>query len=104
MRASVDLRKLSDYCLDPLHPRGRHKARVFRDALDLGREDAAWLREIFLKQLGGSEAVEVAKDKFGARWRVDMPVERHGRRAVVRTVWILRTGEDEFRLLTCWVL
>jgi hypothetical protein len=27
--ASIDLRKLSDYCLNPLHPIGKHKARVF---------------------------------------------------------------------------
>jgi hypothetical protein len=24
----IDIRKLEDYCLDPSHPRGRHKARV----------------------------------------------------------------------------
>jgi hypothetical protein len=39
--AIFDIRKLEDYCLDPSHPRGRHKARVFRDALGLSRQDAA---------------------------------------------------------------
>jgi len=33
--AILDIRKIEPYCLNPLHPRGRHKARVFRDALDL---------------------------------------------------------------------
>jgi hypothetical protein len=28
-RAIVDLEKLRAYCLNPQHPRGRHKARVF---------------------------------------------------------------------------
>jgi hypothetical protein len=32
-RAILDLRKIDDYCLNASHPRGRHKARVFRDAL-----------------------------------------------------------------------
>ena len=27
-RAVVELAKLTDYCLDPGHPRGRHKARA----------------------------------------------------------------------------
>jgi len=27
--AVVDLRKLTEYCLNPDHPRGKHKARVF---------------------------------------------------------------------------
>jgi Domain of unknown function (DUF4926) len=47
-RAILDLRKLQDYCLSPDHPRGRHKARVFRDALGIGQHDAAWLRAALL--------------------------------------------------------
>ncbi len=39
-RAILDLRKIEDYCLSPAHPRGRHKARVFREALGLSRTDA----------------------------------------------------------------
>ena len=31
----VDLAKLRDYCLNEEHPRGRHKARVFRSRLGL---------------------------------------------------------------------
>jgi hypothetical protein len=34
-RAILDIRKLADYCLNPAHLRGRHKARVFRQALRL---------------------------------------------------------------------
>jgi hypothetical protein len=41
--AILDIRKIEDYCPSPSHPRGRHKARVFREALDLQRSDAAWL-------------------------------------------------------------
>ncbi|WP_367268233.1 DUF6883 domain-containing protein [uncultured Thiohalocapsa sp.] len=32
-QAAVDLDKLRGYCLNPAHPRGRHKARVFAAAL-----------------------------------------------------------------------
>jgi hypothetical protein len=36
-RAIVDGQKPTDYCLSPTHPRGRHKARVFREALGIGQ-------------------------------------------------------------------
>ena len=31
-RAVVDVRKVRDYCLSAEHPRGQHKARVFKRA------------------------------------------------------------------------
>lgn len=43
-RAVVDVEKLRDYCLNPAHPRGRHKARVFAATLRLQKEDAEWLK------------------------------------------------------------
>ena len=50
--AEIDLRKLREYCLNPAHPRGRHKARVFRAALGIGQDDAPWLRQTILDRLG----------------------------------------------------
>jgi len=38
--AVADVRKLRDNCLNPEHPRGKHKAQVFSVALGLGAEDA----------------------------------------------------------------
>jgi hypothetical protein len=100
----LDVRKLSAYCLDPTHPRGRHKARVFRDALGIGPKEAAWLRAQILDGVEISDAVELAADEFGRRWRADLPVQRNDKRATIRTVWISRAGEDEIRFVTCWVL
>jgi hypothetical protein len=51
-----------------------------------------------------SGAVELALDAMGRRWRVDVGVARHTKRAVVRTIWIVRTGEESPRFVTCWVL
>ncbi len=47
-KAVVDVRKLTDYCLNPEHEIGKHKARVFESALDLTVEDAEELRETLL--------------------------------------------------------
>ncbi len=103
-RAILDIRKLEDYCLSPSHPRGRHKARVFRQALDLHQEDAGWLRAALLEAAGTEEAVQVSSDAWGTYWQLDALIRRHRKRAVIRTLWILRTGEDVARLVTCWVV
>ena len=103
-RAILDLHKVEDYCLSPAHPRGRHKARVFREALGLRRNDAKWLRQALLEGLPEQEAAELVNDSYGARWRVDIPLARQNRRAVVRTVWIIRSGDQIPRFVTCWVL
>jgi len=39
--AFIDQRKLKGYCLSPSHPRGRHKARLFRETLGVTEGDAA---------------------------------------------------------------
>jgi hypothetical protein len=103
-RAVLDLRKLSDYCLDPAHPRGRHKARVFRAALGIGRDDAGWLRDVLLAAVKEGEGHELVNDAFGTRWRLDVRVGRHGKQTVIRSLWMLRPGEDVLRFVTCWVL
>jgi hypothetical protein len=103
-RAILDIGKLEDYCLSPTHPRGRHKARVFRQALALHHEDAFWLRAALLEAAATSEAVPVATDAWGNYWQLDVVIRRHLKRAVVRTLWIVRTGDDLPRLVTCWVV
>jgi hypothetical protein len=102
--AVLDLRKIEDYCLSPSHPRGRHKARVFREALDVQRCDAGWLRDVLLEAARSGEASQVMADAWGAHWRLDAAVSRQGKSVVVRTIWIVRTGEMVPTFVTCWVL
>ena len=47
--ATVDIRKLRDYCLNPEHPEGKHKARLFVAALGMTEADAEPLRDALLK-------------------------------------------------------
>jgi hypothetical protein len=103
-RAELDVRKLRDYCLNPDHPRGRHKARVFHDALGVTQADAAELQATLLAAARAGIAARLENDEWGERWRLDVEVARQDRRAVVRTIWIRRTGDEILRFLTCWVL
>jgi hypothetical protein len=102
--AQIDIRKIADYCLSPVHPRGRHKARVFREALGLTQDDAEWLRTALLDGVRVGETTELSSDHLGSRWRVDVSLERQNRSVVVRTVWIILSGEQLPRFVTCWVL
>ena len=103
-QAILDIGKIEDYCLNPSHPRGRHKARVFREALGLQRSDASWLRDVLLEVAHYGEAVQDGEDAWGTYWRVDATIRRQRRSAVVRTIWIVRIGESVPRFVTCWVL
>lgn len=102
--ADIDVAKLRDYCLNATHPRGRHKARMFLSALGITSADAAWLRESLMRALPLHDAERQVIDQFGERWAADLALARQGRKAVIRTVWIIRTGEAAPRLVTCWVL
>jgi hypothetical protein len=102
--AVIELAKLRDYCLSPNHPRGRHKARVFREAFGLSTDDAEWLQQKLLEGIQKHAAEKEETDSFGSRWRVDLPLARQGKSAVVRTGWIIKSAENVPRLKTCWVL
>jgi len=103
-RATIDLAKLRDYCLNPLHPRGRHKARVFRAALGFSAADAHLLRDAILAILPSVKAETETDDEYGRRYWADCPIQGPRGSGVVRTAWIVPRGEIAPRLTTCFVL
>jgi hypothetical protein len=103
-RVVVDIAKLRDYCLSPFHPRGRHKARTFASAFGLMQTDAEFLRQELIRAAGAADAVESEPDEYGRRYIVDFELAWNDRRAVVRSAWIIRRGEEFPRLTTCYVL
>lgn len=103
-RAVVDIAKLRDYCLSASHPRGRHKARTFNASLGITAADAPELRAAILEAVQHADATESDSDEFGRRFVVDIWLSFRGRRAKVRTAWIVRRGEDYPRLTSCYVL
>lgn len=102
--AVVDIVKLRAYCLSPTHLRGRHKARVFSKALDILAADAEELRALLLSAARMREAVAAGEDRYGARYVIDFPVTKVERQAMVRSAWIVRSGEVFARLTSCYVL
>lgn len=104
--AVVDIEKLRDYSLNPNHPKGKHKARVFQEKLGYDRQDAELLRHLILEAILTEEAVEHEPTQYGRRFIVDFGIERWAGiiqfKALVRTAWIIRNEEDFPRLTTCY--
>ena len=103
-RAFVDMAKLVDYCLNETHPRGKHKARVFAHALGLRAEEAPQLRRALLNAAREQDALLVGEDEFGQRYRVDFKMTTGAGQATVRSLWIVRGGEDFPRFVSGYVL
>jgi hypothetical protein len=102
-RAIVDIRKLSDYCLNPDSPRGRSKARVFAVTLGIRRIDAPKLREKLLEIARTEEAQLGDLDTYGQRYTIDFEMETGVGKAVVCSGWIILHDETAPRLTTCYV-
>jgi len=101
--AVVDSAKLREYCLNPHHARGRHKARVFA-SIDVHQDGSEILRDALLTAARESEARPGDANQYGQRYVVDFEFVRHGRTAKIRSLWIVRIGENLPRLTTCYVL
>jgi hypothetical protein len=100
--AIVDARKLTGYCLNPDHPRGKHKARVFA-TLGFTAENTDELRAALLKAAAGNDAQAALSDQFGDRYVLEFEIEGRLGKGTVRSTWIVRRGERVPRLTSCFV-
>ena len=103
--AVIDIAKLRDYCLNPNHRRGQHKARVFAAALGLSAADAEELQDAITEAISNEEATVTKGDQYGQRYVVDFSMQKMDeQQARVRTTWIIRVSEDFPRLTSSYVL
>lgn len=103
-RALIDQRKLTDYVLNPVHPRGRDKARIFKSSLGYDRASCAGLIEQIRRAILRHEAIFVRQDRYGRHYRVDLTLTGPRGTARVRTGWLYDRGSDVPRLTTAFVL
>ncbi len=102
----VEIAKLCDYCLSDTHPRGRHKARIFRSRLGLTANDAELLRQTLLNAARDrqDDLQPTDADEFGQRYVLDFELTTAVGNAMVRSAWIVLAGQDVLRLISCYVL
>ncbi len=103
-KAFIDVRKLRDYTLNSQHRVGRHKARLFSSILGITQIDVEALKNILLDVVCTHEAELGEQDAHGQRYELDFILHWKGRRALVRSVWNIRTYEQYPRLVTCYPL
>jgi hypothetical protein len=104
-RAVLDSAKLVEYCLSLTHPRGRHKARIFALKLGLTAADSAVLGDALLAAAATSNSVAPSLgDDYGQRYVIDFELSGPRGTAMVRSAWIVRTGESIPRFASCYVL
>jgi hypothetical protein len=107
-RAVVDIEKLRDYSLNPNHPEGKHKARVFLAALGFKADNAERLRELILEAILTKEATPQQPTSYGQRFVVDFQVRGTEKLVetfvTVRSTWMIRNDEDFPRLTSCFIL
>jgi len=102
-KAIVEIEKLRDYSLNPDHPVGKHKARVFRATLGITLAESEWLRERALEAAITGDAQGPSPSVFGDKYVIDSMLEFGGLSAIVRFSWIIEFGTDFPRLTSCYV-
>lgn len=102
--ATINPKKLMEYALNPNHPVGGNKAKVFESALGYNQSNADDLMKQIYEKLPSSEAVLGKLDEYGQRYTVDIPITGPNRNAEnVRTGWIIKNGSDVPELTTIYV-
>ncbi len=103
-RATVDIHKLRDYCLNPQHNKGKHKARLFAALLGMSPNDAEELRDALLEAIREQDAQLAEKNAYGQRYTLDFTLNWKDKQATIRSAWIIETNSDIPKLTTAFPL
>ncbi len=102
-RAVVPIEKTRDYCLNPEHDEGKHKAEVFRRLFGFTQADAETLRVMISEAAQTYDASESQTLAHGQMFTLDFPAQSLRGEVTIRTAWIVERGTDFPRLVTCYV-
>ncbi len=102
--AVIDPKKLANYALNPVHPIGGNKAKVFESALGYNSSN---MDDLIFKVKQGiltHPATPGLHDNFGQRMSVDMQIIGiNGKIEVIRTGWMYETEAFVPRMTTIYV-
>jgi hypothetical protein len=101
--AEISEEKIYDYCLDPNHPVGAHKARVFKSALDIDQSNAERLMTFLRESLSFEDAHFVREDIFGKHYRIDHEVVGLKGKEILRSLWVIEREGHPPRFVSCYL-
>ena len=100
--AIIPMEKLTDYCLNPNHSSGKHKARVFASALGITAENADDLRELIAKAAIEGEVIQQNSTEFGQLYKVDWAISDQ-ESIILRTLWEITSARPNPRLVSAFI-
>lgn len=103
-RAIIPVSKLRGYALNFAHRHGRHKARVFRSALEITSANADLLLDALTEAAKTQPAMPLRWNAMGQLYQIDFEMSGPAGTARVRSGWIVLVGEDIPRLTTTHVI
>jgi predicted ATP-grasp superfamily ATP-dependent carboligase len=96
--------KLTDYLLSRSHLIGRWKARFFA-SIGFSETRVDELKNALIDVAKNGEVKATIRTDFGVKYVVEGVISGpSGRRAVILTVWFIKTGQDRPRLITAYPL
>jgi filamentous hemagglutinin len=104
-RAVIAIEKLRDYVLNPDHPKGQNKARVFKAVLGVERKHATVFAEIIKETLVRAPATKNEDSDYGSRWVTHHEIIGiNGRSAIITVAWLFKAEQSEVPvLITCYI-
>ncbi|MGK7899511.1 MAG: DUF6883 domain-containing protein [Xenococcus sp. (in: cyanobacteria)] len=103
-KAIIDNQKLEGYCLNLNHADGKHKARVFKSALNLNVNNVDELKAALIKSVKNNDAIPATRNQYGQKYIIDFTLTRGERTAIIHSVWIVKNQENFPRLVTCYII
>jgi len=101
-QAEISMQKLIGYCLNPEHPSGRHKARVFASVLGITNENAEILRSLVQTAAIEGEVIQQDTTAFGHQFKVDYVVP-NTEGIWLRTIWEVSLQNPNPRLISAFL-
>ena len=101
-RAEIPMQKLIGYSLNPEHPSGKHKARVFASVLGITIENADTLRELIQTAAVEGEVVQQDTTPFGQLFKVDWTI-LGPQKVQLRTLWEITSTNPNPRLVSVFI-
>src|SRR5882672_6181367 len=103
-KAEIPSDKLEKYVLDPAHPVGKHKARVFKSVLGFNQSDWRALADSIRNELPYNKAHPTKSDSFGQRYEAIMPITGpNGNTENLVTAWIIKADSDYPSLVSLYI-
>jgi hypothetical protein len=101
-RAVIPIQKITGYCLNPNHAKGKHKARVFQAVLNITADNADILIALIQQAAIEGDVVQQDPTPQGQIFKVDWDIPNTNGEQL-RTIWEIAHNTETPRLVTAFI-